>query len=321
MQLIGGELFADELVERFVVVERANHVIAVGIGKGSDPGVAVHQHAILGVGIAGDVEPVAAPAFAVPWRGEQVTDELREGFARGRQLLGGRWQAVQVKRRAADQRRQLRRFGRFKTPFAEFAIDQLVDRIRIPFDHGRGDRLERPVVARRRFDIGDDPRAAPRVDGPLADPGNQVGDLLVAQLFARVLGGHFQVGIAMGHDADQQARRGIAGDDGRSAFAPPLPAAFGIQPQVRIGLVVPMATLAAIDQQRSDLFFEKRFAISSLVRLGRSQGTAAQQQAHAQPEHSQSDRLASQKPHNHPPTCISNIIRSGTRRERQSHST
>ena len=47
--------------------------IAPGVGVGD---VLVHP---VGVGIAGQVEPVPAPALAVAGRGEQAIDDLREG--------------------------------------------------------------------------------------------------------------------------------------------------------------------------------------------------------------------------------------------------
>ena len=46
----------------------ANHVIAIGIRVRANPVVAKHEHAVLGVGIAGDVEP-AAPHRS-PLRGD-----------------------------------------------------------------------------------------------------------------------------------------------------------------------------------------------------------------------------------------------------------
>ena len=64
---IGGELVFDESVEAQILIEGANHIIAIRIGKRADPVVAEHQHAVLGVGISRDVEPVSSPAFTVLW--------------------------------------------------------------------------------------------------------------------------------------------------------------------------------------------------------------------------------------------------------------
>ena len=69
--MVGGELFVDETVERLVLIERANDIITIGVGERANPIVAVHQHSILGVGVSSDIQPVAAPPFAVVWRSEQ----------------------------------------------------------------------------------------------------------------------------------------------------------------------------------------------------------------------------------------------------------
>ena len=69
----------EELVEGQIVVEGAHHPIAIqpSVDKGKllwRVGVA------LGVGVAGDIEPVASPAFAKVRRGEQGFDRrLRIG--------------------------------------------------------------------------------------------------------------------------------------------------------------------------------------------------------------------------------------------------
>ena len=70
-----ASLLADELVVGLVVVERVDDVVAI------PPGVGVSEvlvHAV-GVGVAGHVEPVPAPALAVVRRGEQPVDDPREG--------------------------------------------------------------------------------------------------------------------------------------------------------------------------------------------------------------------------------------------------
>ena len=63
--LVGRELQAEELVVRQVVVEGLHHPVAIGIGVG----IAAFflEDIALRVGVAGDVEPVAAPAFAESW--------------------------------------------------------------------------------------------------------------------------------------------------------------------------------------------------------------------------------------------------------------
>ncbi len=103
--LVAGQLFADELVIGLVVVEATDDVIAIAPGAG--PRTVVLEPFRLGE--ADDVEPVAAPAFAVVRTDQQLIDELfvstrvRRGDERG-DLLRRRRQAGQVERETADQR-------------------------------------------------------------------------------------------------------------------------------------------------------------------------------------------------------------------------
>ena len=63
-QQVGGELLDDELVVRHVLVERADDVVAVGVRRTGSRRSSV-EDVPLGVGVAGHVEPVPAPALAV----------------------------------------------------------------------------------------------------------------------------------------------------------------------------------------------------------------------------------------------------------------
>ena len=80
-QLVAGDLFLDEAVVGLVGVEGLDDVVAIAPGVGAR---LVGLEAV-GLGVAGEVEPVAAPALAVVRRGEQAVDELLEGV--------GRWSA------------------------------------------------------------------------------------------------------------------------------------------------------------------------------------------------------------------------------------
>src|SRR5258708_6804157 len=62
---VSGDLFDDELVERFVLVERVDDVVAIGPRVRINGTLALAIELSLGVRVARDVEPVAAPAFAV----------------------------------------------------------------------------------------------------------------------------------------------------------------------------------------------------------------------------------------------------------------
>ena len=70
--MVGGELFNNEPVVGKIIVEGRDHVIAVRPGPGED--AVLKEDVPLGVGIAGNVQPVAAPAFAVVWVGQQSVD-------------------------------------------------------------------------------------------------------------------------------------------------------------------------------------------------------------------------------------------------------
>ena len=80
---VGGELLVNEAIERRVLVEGPDDVIAIGVGIGPNAVVAEHEHAVLGVGVAGDVEPVPAPALAIVRRRQQPIDQLRPANACG----------------------------------------------------------------------------------------------------------------------------------------------------------------------------------------------------------------------------------------------
>ena len=85
-QTVGSELLDDELVVRFISVERVDDVVAVsprGI-EGLDRAVTLQA---LGVGVTGGIEPVASPALAVVGRSEQTVDgALDDGIHRASSL-------------------------------------------------------------------------------------------------------------------------------------------------------------------------------------------------------------------------------------------
>jgi hypothetical protein len=71
-QQVSGNLLADELGVGLVRVERANHPVPKPIAAGIHPG---RKGVGLVLRIAGDVEPVAAPALAVAGTRQQLVDE------------------------------------------------------------------------------------------------------------------------------------------------------------------------------------------------------------------------------------------------------
>ncbi len=97
-QLVAGQLLADDSVERPVGVERADDVIAIAVGQRP---VGIGAEVPVGVGVARGIEPVLAPALAVPRAGQQAIDEPLVGVrarvvCERRDLRGRRRQAGQV---------------------------------------------------------------------------------------------------------------------------------------------------------------------------------------------------------------------------------
>jgi hypothetical protein len=76
LKLVRCNLLEQELIVGQVLVERADDPVAVGVGVGVAP--LLLEDVALGVGVAGDVEPVAAPALAVARRREEAVDHFRK---------------------------------------------------------------------------------------------------------------------------------------------------------------------------------------------------------------------------------------------------
>ena len=110
-QFVAGELLDEELIPRFVVVESADHVVAIPVGPFAGR---IHSAVAIAVGIADDVEPMPSPMFAVGGRGQQLVDESLVGVGRTivHELLDGRWrgrQAGQVEIEPPDECRPIGR--------------------------------------------------------------------------------------------------------------------------------------------------------------------------------------------------------------------
>ena len=97
VERVAGQLFFDKAGVGLVVVEGADHVIAVGPGVGTELVLVV----AVGVAVVDDVEPVAAPAFAIAGRGQQAVGGAADGggqvlvgfFLESREFFGRRGQA------------------------------------------------------------------------------------------------------------------------------------------------------------------------------------------------------------------------------------
>ena len=77
---IAGDLMDDEAVEGHVLIEGPDHPVAVAPGlERLANGVAGLGVAVMEVGVAYHIEPVAGPALSVCGRGQQPVDYRGEG--------------------------------------------------------------------------------------------------------------------------------------------------------------------------------------------------------------------------------------------------
>ena len=76
--MVRRDLLDQELVVGQVLIERADHVVPVGVGERIAP--LLGKYITLGIGVAGYIQPVPSPAFAVVRRGQQAIDDFREGI-------------------------------------------------------------------------------------------------------------------------------------------------------------------------------------------------------------------------------------------------
>ena len=132
-QLVAGDLFEQKAVVGPIVVEGADHVVAVlpdAVERLDDGRVVVGPAR---VDVTGRVEPVAAPALAVMRRRQQPLDQAvkRVGSRVADEfvdLLRRRRQADQVERRAANQRRPIGRRRERQAALGELFEQKRVDR-------------------------------------------------------------------------------------------------------------------------------------------------------------------------------------------------
>lgn len=161
-QEVAGELLDRELVEGKVPIDGVDDPVAVkvGIRAGGIFFVAI------AIGVAGQVEPMAAPAFAKVWGSQELIDEsgptLRGRISgKGGGSFRGWGQAEEIQAEAADERARISFRRREHGFFFELGQDEMIDGIADPllvFNGGQGWaswRGEGPVtrrLARRRTD-------------------------------------------------------------------------------------------------------------------------------------------------------------------------
>ena len=130
---IARDLFDDEPVEGQVLVEGLDHVVTVPAGLG-------HRHVgpvAGGVRIAGQIEPVAAPATPIFGRGQESIDQLPEGIGRvvcheSTNLFDRRGQSGQIERGPPQQGASVGTRARGKPVFFQLGADEVVDRVMGP---------------------------------------------------------------------------------------------------------------------------------------------------------------------------------------------
>ena len=265
-ELVGGELFDEKLVEGQIGVEGADDVVAVGVREG-EAAFGVADEVALGVGVAGDVEPEAAPAFAVAGGGEEAVDGAGVGVGRavgeeGGDFGGRRGEACQVIGDTAQERAGVGGGGGREAGGGEFGVDEGVDRIAGGRRRSRRQREEGPVLAGAGHVEGEGGNGAGAgIGGAEADPVLEGGDFFGGEfaavaVFARR---HLEVFVGEADGLDEEALVGIAGDEsgaGRAAFAEGV---AGVEGEAAFGFALGgvVAGVAGLDENGADGGFEE----------------------------------------------------------------
>ena len=239
---ISGELLDDESVVGLVLVERADHIVAVAPEIVDD----VVLLKALALPKSRDVEPVAAPLLAIVRAGEQSIDLPFPGPRvpvgdKGPDLLRRRRQSGQVIGKAAEERPAISGRRRLEPLRRQSGIDQAVDWRLGPGrrDAGRSRRdhrprwLERPPGRLLRPSWLIRRRPADRLGRPLrprVDPVPQQRQLPLAQpLSCRW---HLFPRLPARHPSNQLARGALSRNDHRSTHPAPEGRLPLIEPQL-----------------------------------------------------------------------------------------
>ena len=135
-QLVSGELKQEETIVGQVGVEGVDDPVTVG-GCVDEAGFFASVNVALGVGVAGDVEPMASPAFAVPGGVEKAVNEsagrtgaVLGGFGDEAVNVGGfGGKAGEIKAEASDEGARVGRRGGVDSGGFEPGEDEAVDGI------------------------------------------------------------------------------------------------------------------------------------------------------------------------------------------------
>ena len=240
-QQITGELLQEKLIRRHVGVERADHPVPPG------PHAAVEVVLIaVGVGEAGDVEPVGRHPLAVVGRGQQAIDLFLECIARHvgrkrREFGRRRRQPRQIKRNPPQPLAAAGRLARLKALGVQAGPHEVIN---------RGPRPGRAFAGWHNWHRRWHKRPVPRPGSPLIDPATQQCDLFGRQLPLGLRGRHADIVIRALDPVDQFTRCRVAANNhvlGRGLFR--------VEPQVRRPLlgIRPVAGKAVARQDRQDV--------------------------------------------------------------------
>ena len=231
-QKVAGDLLHDELVVWHVAIDRGDHPVS------PDPHLPTEVFFVaVGVGIAGEVEPVPRPLLAIAVAREQGIDRLLVALSlESRKLLGRRRQADEIEIEPTAERGGIGLGRRREALRDEVRGDDHVDRTRA----GRSRRHRRPL---RRHECPMWVVLCAR-----RDPGLQRGDLRRCKGLLLVGRRHDRVWIIRQDAAHQLAFVGVARHDRRLArFAPLEGVLTDVEPQVALAaLLVDTVTVAAV---------------------------------------------------------------------------
>ena len=262
--LVGGDLQAEELVVGQVVVEGLHDPVAIGIGIR----IAAFflEDVALRVGIAGDVEPVTAPAFAESRRAEETVDKFLGGLRitvgdEGGDLGGRRLVTGKRERQATDDDFATGLRIEAEPGFLELGQDEAIERLADLGDVGRSDdgrsrsddRLEGPVLARvEAVGLGfGRPRQA------LTHPLRERGDRLRRKFIVFARHGVDIRGFDVVDRKDQSAGFRVSGYDDRAEFAALEDVLTRIQAKTGLLFLLSVALVAMVGEDRADFLFEK----------------------------------------------------------------
>ena len=262
-QQITGELFDREAIERHVGVERLHDPVAVG------PHLPlVVEVETVGVGIAGDVEPVAGHLLAMMGALQQTIDHflIRIGRRVGDEGIDLRWRRRkprQRKRQSPDERRPVglsvdRQALRHK-PRLQKTVDRIVGQV----SHVRPDPIGKLRPRKQRE------RPVLLVGGSGGDPSLEQVFLLGRERLLRVRRRHHHIGIGGGDPGDDFARGQIAGDN-RTSTTFKLPCGMLCLVETQPGLLAagPVAGVAVLGEKRPDVTVEPEPPQGRLARFG-----------------------------------------------------